>query len=979
MTIKKGSNTLSGHSDIVAPVIDDTTAMYVGETVYGTEANDFISTGAGNDYVEAYEGNDTIVTGAGNDQVDAGEGNDAIDLGDGEDFASGGDGADLVNAGSGDDIVMGNNGNDVIIGDDFNDFFFNPTTGEFDVDFSNAVTADLSQATVYSPDGSVATLYENNGKFGVEGNHESGVSGQIGYSFEDHGSQGDKAGSSEVFAVSVDENSYAAQVVIDKLFADEAKNGADKGTNEVGMWTVLREGIVVASGYFTAVSFDDATLKAYGLDPATDNLKILEDGNGRSNGTFTVTPEDTGYVAFDEIQFSAALGSYDKNGYGALDSSDFFVREVKTVEIEADTSVSNDDILVGGFGDDVLLGGTGDDTLFGDQLHYDFSNAMSVDLSTAQAYDPNSPTGTVSENNGNYGVQGNQESGIAAELGYSFNADGSGESEMLSVTLAEDIYAAQVKVDRLFADEALNGANEVGIWTVLKDGNVVASGYFTSGEMDNATLEAHGIDLGNNPSIQTLQDADSSSSGYFTITPENTNNMAFDEIQFTAANGIYDKDGHGYLDSSDYFIQEVNVLKEADRGDADSNFGADWLDGGDGNDFLAGGFGQDVLIGGTGNDVLFGDIHATNTTHGNIENLGDATALNPDGTVAELVEQNGQYGVIGNTESGINGQIGFSFIDSGESGDANGKSEILSLSVGDDTVAAEINVDRLFADEAFDGTNEVGVWTVLNQGVEVATGFFTVGEFDANTLATFGLDPSSDNIKVLTEGNGMSSGVFMLAPTDTDNATFDEIQLSAAEGVFDKNGFGYEDSSDFFVNEVVTYQKDDLLLGGDGDDFLAGGLGLDVVDGGTGNDFIEDNGNDFVNGGDGFDTIAAPYMSNEGVDFELTQSSKLQGVEVVIGSSAHDTLVLDLDHVLATAQDTNGNSDNAFYAIGVEEFDYVNADYALKETDSVDISSLDPAVQQQLGYASGSLFQYTLTNGTDDVSVFTDTEWNDVV
>ena len=945
------------------------------------------------DEITTQDGNDIILALDGDDQVQSNLGNGIVDAGDGNDVASAGSGDDLVNGGSGYDQLFGDNGNDVLIGDDASQHLtLDPVTGQLQVDFSHAITADLNHAKVFNPDGSEAVLFSKGGKFGVLGNDESGHSGQIGYSFVDDDGKGDRTGASEVLSIDVGEHSYAAQVTIDRLFKNEGRSEGStvRDIDEVGVWTVLREGVVVSHGYFTAGSFDKATLEAYGLDPEKDNLKVLEGGNNQSNGLFTINPEDTGFVAFDEIQFSAAIGHYDKNGKGALDSSDFLVQDVKTVEFESEPSSPDYDALYGGKDDDILLGGAGKDLLFGDD-HYSFDKAITVDLSSAFANNPVAATGVISQGENGVGVQGNKESGIPDQLGYTYDSDTlEGHSESLSYDLGAEQYAARVQIERLFADEALNGTNEMGVWTVFNNGQIVASGYFTANDIDQATLDNFGIGLSDN--IKVLNSGSDNHNGFFNITPQDTNGQSFDQIQFSAAEGVFDKDGNSSWDSSDYFIKEIKVL-DSDSLDGSNPEGNDWLDGGSGDDRLEGGYGQDVLIGGSGDDILIGDYtQATTITASTEEDLNNATALNPDGSVATLTEDRSGFGVDGNEESGIADQIGFSFIETDAAGDLYGESETLAISVEENTVAAEISVDRLFADEAFNGANEIGVWTVFDNGIEVATGYFSSGDVDNETLTTYGLDPSTDHIKVLENGDGISHGEFTISPIDTGNATFDEIQLSAAKGTFERDADGTLDSSDYYLASITTSQKDDLLLGGEGNDIIAGGQGLDIVDGGSGNDLIHSNGNDYIDGGDGFDVVTTNQVKansdgflvdiadsvKHSVDFEVTQSSKLQNIEAVIGTAQNDTLLLDLNIVSGSTQTLNGQSSDAFFASNIEQLTLANDDFQLAAVAETNVADLDGALQAHLDVlgVEGAIYSYTFANGSDTVSVYSDVEWD---
>ncbi|OLQ88070.1 hypothetical protein BIY22_07815 [Vibrio panuliri] len=924
--------------------------------------------------------------------IDGSDDNDVIVAPSGEYIVKAAKGNDIVNAGEGNDVVFGEGGNDVLLGDDFTRHLAADSSGHLYVDFTLASKADFSLAKAYNPDGSEAKVYVKNDAYGVLGTGESGNTGQIGFSYQDDGEPGDRAGASEVLSVSLGEHSYAAKISIERLFQNEgsADGTGKENINEVGIWTVLREGVVIESGYFTVGEFNQATLEFYNLDPAQDNLKVLQQGDGDSSGLFVIEPQDVGFTTFDEIQFSAASGQY-INNKDIADSSDFFVKDVEYVELESN-SLNNADSLFGGNDDDVLLGGVGNDLLIGDD-RYDFEGIDGINLLNAKAYNPNAADAKVWGAKHKVGVDGNPETGNAKQLGFSYDENTrQGESESLTYDLGSDHSAARISIDRLYANEADNGANEVGKWTALSNGVVIATGYFTAYDLDDATLQTHGLSLSDN--IKLLNnDNGSSSSGFFDITLDDTNGIAFDQIEFSAAQGVYEISNGAKLDSSDYFIREIKVIENDST--ASKQEGSDWLDGGENDDKIQGGYGNDVLIGGSGNDILLGDYAPANDiTEATVERITDGTAYNPDGSQADITITSRGFGVAGNPESGQANQIGFSFKDNGQAGDAAGQSEVLSISVDNDTMAADVAVSRLFANEGFDGTHEVGVWTVFDQGKEIASGYFTAGEISSQALAAHGIDPATDNIKVLENGNGNHNGDFTITPSDTGNAKFDEIQFSAASGTFDKNAFGAQDSSDYYLNTVKTYQADDLLIGGTGNDVLAGGHGLDVVAAGDGHDVIFDNGNDFVDGGNGFDVVIAHNASFDStyelstesvehdVDFAVTSNSKLQNVEMVVGSDNKDTLLLDLDTVKDSAQSIDGTPSNAFFAVDIEKLQLTQSDFTFDKMETLSVADItDPAVQAQLNSVgvSGNIYSYTFVDGNDTVSVISDVQWDDVV
>jgi Ca2+-binding RTX toxin-like protein len=86
----------------------------LGDTLYGGDGNDFISTVGTNDQLYGEAGDDTLVAGDGNDLLDGGDGMDILDAGMGNDTLNGGAGDDTLLGGFGDDQLNGGDGNDLI-------------------------------------------------------------------------------------------------------------------------------------------------------------------------------------------------------------------------------------------------------------------------------------------------------------------------------------------------------------------------------------------------------------------------------------------------------------------------------------------------------------------------------------------------------------------------------------------------------------------------------------------------------------------------------------------------------------------------------------------------------------------------------------------------------------------------------------------------------------------------------------------------
>jgi Ca2+-binding RTX toxin-like protein len=210
-----------------------------------------------------------------------------------------------------------------------------------------------------------------------------------------------------------------------------------------------------------------------------------------------------------------------------------------------------------------------------------------------------------------------------------------------------------------------------------------------------------------------------------------------------------------------------------------------------------------------------------------------------------------------------------------------------------------------------------------------------------------------------------------------------------------------DDDFNDVIHNVTTIAEPELLKGGRGDDWLDGGAGVDVLKGGKGDDVLiggsgadelrGGKGNDtiafdaddtLIHGGKGFDVLVASdkdIENGEGVTFDLMGKTNIKGIEAVVGTSGNDTLELNLNKVARQTQTTDGEDGNAFYALGVENLVLKENGYSLGNSTSVDIDTLDPTVQAQLGLdgAEGSLYCYTFTKeGQDDVTIYTDVNWD---
>ncbi|WP_063344665.1 calcium-binding protein [Vibrio jasicida] len=462
----------------------------------------------------------------------------------------------------GDDLIRGNKGADVLIGDNFDALSFNEQTGNFELDLDSAQTPEgedlgLDNATAYNPDGSEGNTTQQGSKYGVEGTDESGKDAQIGYSYDDGDSEPGDAVGSEMLSVCLDEHTMAATVGISNLYANEGR-GEDDDVDEIGIWTAFRDGIEVASGFFSANEPDADTLAHYAAAGMTlENTKVLSTDSNNS-GEFSIGPNDTGFKAFDEIQFSAAGEQFSKGGEKE-DSSDYFVTSVETLGLTGDGT----DMLYGGRGDDVLLGGDNNEIL---------------PTPSDGMYD-------ISQFNGTFDVELiGSNAGFNNSLGF-YTADSSGE--VVNVGILWSNVKQPDEMNTSISKEMMGGdACKLGFFVVPDgaDNGIESEGFIDVSEfdLDAQLLGEAAFELGLPVHAQVTPMGDGTSLFEWNDNTDlSTNDDDFNDVIHNVTT-----------------IAEPELLKGG-RGD-------DWLDGGAGVDELKGGKGDDVIIGGSGADEVRG-------------------------------------------------------------------------------------------------------------------------------------------------------------------------------------------------------------------------------------------------------------------------------------------------------------------------------------------------------------------------------------
>ncbi|MCF6452118.1 hypothetical protein L1076_11160 [Vibrio sp. MMG022] len=899
------------------------------------KGDDIVKTGDGDDFIAGGRGSEAIKSGDGNDVIEswnhtinakdeAGE-NPNINLAREGDVEKVGCVDDIIVAGSGNDYVEGGGNNDIIYGDrraktDDTNLL---ADGNFDDDVGDSPVVDHGGWQTYSSYGgweATEGLIEiQNG--GGYGDNKDPARGNV-LELDSH-----KDGDNTVTNSTVSQTFTVDTAGTFKLSFDHTNRTDNTDTNGL---KVLIDGEVV--GTYNNDGWETVNLDL-DLGAGEHTISFMADGNEDSLGSL-----------LDNV----ALHQYQANDVLIGDGTP---RDGDNVD---NSSMPGNDLIRGNKGADVLIGDNFDALSFNEQtgnFELDLDSAQTPEgedlgLDNATAYNPDGSEGNTTQQGSKYGVEGTDESGKDAQIGYSYD-DGDSEpgdavgSEMLSVCLDEHTMAANVGISNLYANEGRgedDDVDEIGIWTAFRDGIEVASGFFSANEPDADTLAhyaAAGMTLENTKVLST----DSNNSGEFSIGPNDTGFKAFDEIQFSAAGEQFSKGGEKE-DSSDYFVTSVETLGLT----------------GDGTDMLYGGRGDDVLLGGDNNEIL----------------------PTPSDGMYDISQFNGTFDVelIG-SNAGFNNSLGFYTADS--------SGEVVNVGILWSNVKQPDEMNTSISKEMMGGDAcKLGFFVVpdgADNGIE-SEGFIDVSEFDLDAQllgeAAFEL-----GLPVHAQVTPMGDGTSLFEWNDnTDLSTNDD------------------DFNDV-IHNVTTISEPELLKGGRGDDWLDGGAGVDVLKGGKGDDVLiggsgadelrGGKGNDtiafdaddtLIHGGKGFDVLVASdkdIENGEGVTFDLMGKTNIKGIEAVVGTSGNDTLELNLNKVARQTQTTDGEDGNAFYALGVENLVLKENGYSLGNSTSVDIDTLDPTVQAQLGLdgAEGSLYCYTFTKeGQDDVTIYTDVNWD---
>ncbi len=381
-----------------------------------------------------------------------------------------------------------------------------------------------------------------------------------------------------------------------------------------------------------------------------------------------------------------------------------------------------------------------------------------------------------------------------------------------------------------------------------------------------------------------------------------------------------------YIDN--YANDEGNVI--------DAGAGDDWVEAGTGDDTVRGGIGNDslyglhqddVLVGEDGNDWMFGDggidtaqvIYTQPSDHGNDILSGGAgnDGLFGGGKDDQLFGGDGDDTVDGDGGSLIAGTPLPISIHGDDLLDGGAGKDLMKGGGRNDTMTGGSGNDTLLGDDMLNAFDVAAHGKDYLDGEEGDDGLVGGGQDD--TLIG---GEGNDNLWGDASEAGMKAGEFGKDLLDG-GAGNDSLQGGGlGDTLFGGSGDDNLEGDGQFV--LVQDQGDDYVDGGAGNDYLAGNAGNDSLLGGAGNDALDGGaGDDYLEGG--------------------------QGADLLKGGGGNDTYLFDDED---TARDTNAN-----LADSVDDNEGANT-FILEAAGASNL---------QVGHLNGNASTVGLSTGDDDL------------
>ncbi|KCV83642.1 hemolysin-type calcium-binding repeat family protein [Actibacterium atlanticum] len=546
----------------------------------------------------------------------------------------------------------------------------------------------------------------------------------------------------------------------------------------------------------------------------------------------------------------------------------------------------NDEVYAGS-GADTIEGNDGDDIIYGDS-NYGGAGAGSatrevLEWDKAPNFGDNNDASGFTQNTGSVDVTFS----IITETG---SAVSQFETDAQNVS-GIDADGNPVNDNSSFYSETKGDGNDGDY--ALDFSDPVENVSFRVNDIDGdgvVTIKAY--DENNNPIEVTL-------TGGSRLTMSDTDGVAGDDT--ATSQGGYESDTsakYSMLVEIAGPVARIEILHEQDGHDnsginvTDVYFDVPVVDdGADGNDLIYGGAGNDIIFGEGGDDEIYGG-EGNDTIDGGsgndyIQGNKEADIIHGGDDDDTIYGQGGDdelYGDDGNDT--IIGGIDNDYIEGGDGNDTiDGFSgdDEIYGGEGDDNIIGGGGDDSLFG-EGGDDTIAGGNNVDYIDGGD-GDDYITAGSRDDTVLGGDGNDEVYGE-----QGNDYIDTSAPLSSNPLPDLGYPGLFPADADPDNDKDFVDGGDGSD----TIITGDDDDIIIGGKGDDIIDGGFDQDDIDGGEGDDYIVGGeGSDTIDGGAGNDTIYGgldpifPDSLNIPDDVDLVPNN---GKDVINGGEGNDTI-----------------------------------------------------------------------------------------
>ena len=784
------------------------------DDIFGLGGNDIINGGAGDDFINGDAGDDTIIGGSGGDVLRGDSGNDVIDGGDEPDDLAGGSGDDSVFGGAGDDTIFFGEGNDYLVGGDGADsFVFTPDEGHH----------------------TIADFQIGNDRISIFDSVSNQI--QIISDFAEIEDQLIQDGDDALIAVSATRSIRLLDTQLDDLLA-AAPGDDDDIPGDSSTTATISVGQTIES---TIAPSRDVDAFALSLE-AGQNVNISHEG-GRQ---VTLRDADGNIVASSFGDFRTGSLSSEDFVFQAEEADTYFL----TVESFIPPSVSDDDLLGlpidysvtvtefpddhGNFASNATPLNQGNNIIEGQFEHIEDNDAFAIFLTEGQVLsldldldgDVSLPTTTV------LGPDGEDATGLL--INPNVTRSGVTNTAQQIVATEDGVYTVIVNSRNDFFDPTDQVIPENPDYTL------------TTSVLGDARLELDN-DIGD-----TLDDATQIVSGDIIVSDissqDDTDVFAID---LTAGHTLS-------LSTLADFAQAASIL------DADGNIVAD---------FPSASFsGVGVFTIQSELDFTVEDsgtffISIANGDDGSIDQLYFLEANIAGGASADIVGTDGADTLAGTAGADVIFGAGGSDAIFGGAGD-----DIIDSGAGNDYLVGEGGADVYVFDDG-DGHDTI-------DGFEIGV--------DSLEISGVRVDDLSDIYPLLSQdGQDVLIGLSAQQSIRLVNTSLDDVLNGVVDDPIDNPVDDPTDGGGAPDNVITGTNGSDNLIGTNGNDSVDGGAGNDLLTGGAGNDVF------VIEQGDGYDRIADFQAGDDVVDLSDHDFTDFDDLNLVQGDNNNVFLFID--------------------------------------------------------------------------------------